>query len=134
MPCTFFCFICWPIYQKSKHLFLYIRMYSGTGTYMYISYFIVTIFCASLISSLRFHTETLAYFKTLWFVSLYEITFHNGLLVKPYLFAHPNPINVIISWTISWHNITIFLFCMVLIVQLMIQLIIALIRFGWAKR
>ena len=33
--------------------------------------------------------------------------------VKPYLFAHPNPINAIISWIISWQTITIFLFYMV---------------------
>ena len=39
-----------------------------------------------------------------------KITF----LLKPYLFAHPNPISAIISWTISWQTITIFLFCMVL--------------------
>ena len=44
--------------------------------------------------------------------------------LKPYLFAHPNPINGIISWIISWQTITIFLSMIChLIVQLMIQLI-----------
>ena len=36
--------------------------------------------------------------------SIYHIS-----LIKPYLFAHPNPINAIISWIISWQTITIFL-------------------------
>ena len=34
-------------------------------------------------------------------------------LLKPYLFARPNPISAIISWIISWQTITIFLSCMV---------------------
>ena len=32
--------------------------------------------------------------------------------LKPYLFARPNPISVIISLIISWQTIAIFLFCM----------------------
>ena len=35
------------------------------------------------------------------------------LLVKPYLFTHPNPTNVVISWTIGWPASTVFLHCMV---------------------
>ena len=31
----------------------------------------------------------------------------------PYLFTHPNPINEIVSWSIRWQSITIFLFGMV---------------------
>ena len=50
--------------------------------YLYVIFYCHHFLRYSLISSLRFHTETLAYFKTLWFVSLYEITFHNGLLVN----------------------------------------------------
>jgi hypothetical protein len=49
-------------------------------------------------------------------VEIMMITLVYSKRVKPYLFAHPNPINAIIS-------------CQ-LIVQLMIQLLIALIGFG----
>jgi hypothetical protein len=34
-------------------------------------------------------------------------------VLKPYLFTHPNPTNAIISWTIGWPAITVFLYGMV---------------------
>ena len=37
----------------------------------------------------------------------------NLVTFKPYLFMHPTPTNAIISWTISWPAITVFLYCMV---------------------
>ena len=48
--------------------------------------------------------------------SLFNATFSSGkkmCLLKPYLFTQPNPTYGIISWTISWQTITIFLSCMV---------------------
>ena len=47
---------------------------------------------------------------------LFNATFSSGkklCLLKPYLFTQPNPTYGIISWTISWQTITIFLSCMV---------------------
>ena len=54
------------------------------------------IFCGCLVEQMQLRSTAL---------------FRVGLL-KPYFFAHPNPISVIISW-ISWTIITIFLFCMI---------------------
>ena len=33
--------------------------------------------------------------------------------LRHYLFTHPNPTNVVISWTVGWPAITVFLHCMV---------------------
>ena len=58
-----------------------------------------------------------------------------NVILKPYLFTHPNPINAIISWIISWaiswqiipYKIERWLY---VVCQLIVQLLIALIGFG----
>ena len=42
-------------------------------------------------------------------IQMIENYYLSNPILKPYLFAHPNPIKVIISWIISWQTIAIFL-------------------------
>ena len=68
-------------------------------------------------------------------VSMKKLSINNFTtkLLKPYLFAHPNPINAIISWIISWTD-TIQDRKMVIACQLIVQLIIALSNWIWMSK